>query len=425
MLEDANLTEEDVEKSNERTWSSMMTVAGTEYATSLFWQPLQNRDDPYQEVEEASQGIMEGADLFCIKPGKAPQFGICVSEEGFRKGMDVAAVALATALSDRSSLVAVFKVENGWWYVCIRNDIILSDGDMLFLNEEDARNQFESMLAVPDWGRRIAPPEWGYEDTEYPDLEKILARGGKAKLKKIKALRGTKLVMVVVISISVGFYLLSNILSEIFFAPPKRPPVTVPIVPKAAPPVQKLPEIKPWEKVKDPFQVMTGCQNAVVKLLGVVTPGWEIGQIKCSDNAAQTAWKRKVGQVSWIKKALEDSGVKFGGIIYSDTGEQATVSLQFGPVAEKKSPPAYSNAQLRLIINDFFQGIGQRVSMTNSSFTSPEHNVYRSIVFKFSSKYKPVVWRDLLMKFSGLEIKSITYTPSTKQWDYEGAIYVL
>ena len=113
--------------------------------------------------------------------------------------MDVAAVALATALSDRSSLVAVFKVENGWWYVCIRNDIILSDGDMLFLNEEDARNQFESMLAVPDWGRRIAPPEWGYEDTEYPDLEKILARGGKAKLKKIKALRGTKLVMVVVI----------------------------------------------------------------------------------------------------------------------------------------------------------------------------------------------------------------------------------
>ena len=27
MLEDANLTEEDVEKGNERTWSSSMTVA--------------------------------------------------------------------------------------------------------------------------------------------------------------------------------------------------------------------------------------------------------------------------------------------------------------------------------------------------------------------------------------------------------------
>lgn len=126
-----------------------------------------------------------------------------------------------------------------------------------------------------------------------------------------------------------------------------------------------------------------------------------------------------------VKKALEDSGIKFSGILYSETGDQATVSLQFGPVAQKKSPPAYATQQLKLILNDFFQGIGQKISMTNASFTSPEHNVYRSVVFKFSSKYKPVVWRDLLMKFSGLEIKSITYTPSTKQWDYEGAIYVL
>ena len=425
MLEDANLTDNDVEKAGtERNWSSVTTVAGVEYATSLFWQPLQNKDDPYQEVEEASQGIMEGADLFCIKPGKAPQFGICVSEEGFRKGIDVAAVALATALSDRSSLVAVFKVDNGWWYVCIRNDIILSDGDMLFLKEEDARSQFESMMAVPDWGRRIAPPEWGYDETEYPELDKLLARGSKSKLKKIRALRGTKLIMVIVVSASVGFYLLTNILSEIFFAPPKRAPVTIPIVPQTAP-VEKLPEIKPWEKAKDPYNTMTGCQNSVIRLLAIMPPGWEIGQIKCGESAAQTAWVRKIGRVSWVKKALEDSGVKFGGIIYSDNGEQATASLPFGPIGEKKSPPAYSSAQLKLVLNDFFQSIGQPVSLQDTSFTSPEQNIYRSVAFKFSSMYKPSVWRDLLMKFSGLEIKSITYTPSTKQWDYEGAIYVL
>lgn len=147
MLEDANLTDEDVEKSKEQSVGTEIVVDGVEYATNLFWQPLQNKDDPFMEVEEASQGILEGADLFCIKPGKAPQFGICVSTDGYKKNEEAAAVPLATALSDRSSFIAVFKVNSGWWYTCIRNDIILSDGDMLFLNEEDAKNQFESMLA--------------------------------------------------------------------------------------------------------------------------------------------------------------------------------------------------------------------------------------------------------------------------------------
>ena len=139
MLEEAKLLDEDYENGKQRSWGTNITVGGVSYATSLFWQPLQNKDDPFNEVEEASEGILEGADLFCIKPGKAPQFGICVSSEGYKKGDNVAAVTLATALSDRSSFVAVFKVDNGWWYTCIRNDIILSDGDMLFLSEQEAK----------------------------------------------------------------------------------------------------------------------------------------------------------------------------------------------------------------------------------------------------------------------------------------------
>ena len=167
MLEEAKLLDDDYDADGRRTWGTNIELDGVTYATSLFWQPLQNKDDPFTEVGEASEGVMEGADLFCIKQGKAPQFGICASKEGYKSGENVAAVTLATAMADRSSFVAVFKVDNGWWYTCIRNDIILSDGDMLFLNEQEAKDQFLSMLAVPDWGRKIAPPEWGIEETEY------------------------------------------------------------------------------------------------------------------------------------------------------------------------------------------------------------------------------------------------------------------
>ena len=51
MLEDANLTDVDVEKSTEQSLGTEIVVDGVEYATNLFWQPVQNKDDPFMEVE--------------------------------------------------------------------------------------------------------------------------------------------------------------------------------------------------------------------------------------------------------------------------------------------------------------------------------------------------------------------------------------
>ena len=118
---------------------------------------------------------------------------------------------------------------------------------MLFLNEEDAKIQFLSMLAVPDCGRKIAPPEWEIEETEYPELGKLLQRGAKGKLQKIKALRGTKLIAVIAVSGIIGFWLLSSIISSLFFSPPKRP-IIAPVQPKIVKPVEEPPEIKPWKR---------------------------------------------------------------------------------------------------------------------------------------------------------------------------------
>ena len=104
MLEDAKLLDQDYE-ANANKFASNVTVDGVTYATGLFWQPLQNVDDPVTEVNDAAQGILEGADLFCIKQGKAPQFGICASSQGFKKGTLVGAISVATAFA----VVAVEK----------------------------------------------------------------------------------------------------------------------------------------------------------------------------------------------------------------------------------------------------------------------------------------------------------------------------
>ena len=189
MLEDANLDENANGESAEdaRTWGTTFNVGGTTYATSLFWQPLRNSEDPYTEISEAAENVLEGADLFALKRGKSPQFGLCISSQGYQKGTRVAATALIGALPDTSSFLAVFKVDRGWWYVCVRNDVILSDGDMLFFNEQEAKDQFSSMLAVPDWGYKIAPASWHIEDTREQDLAALLKNGPKEVLQKVHA----------------------------------------------------------------------------------------------------------------------------------------------------------------------------------------------------------------------------------------------
>ena len=423
MLEEARLLDDDYdERVNKRTWGTSITVSGINYATSLFWQPLQNKDDPFQEVEEASEGVMEGADLFCIKPGKAPQFGICVSHDGYKKGQNVAAVSLATAFSDSASFVAVFKVDGGWWYTCIRNDIILSDGDMLFLNEEDAKNQFMSMLAVPDWGKKICPAEWGIEDTESVDIETVLSRGLKAKLQKIRALRGAKLLMVVIISAVVGLWLLSSVVDKLFLTPTVRP-VVVPVQPKIVPKIKQAPEVKPWEALNDTTHLLTECYNGIQSLVTIMPPGWEIGGLQCSAGGVVTSWRMKLGRLSWMDKALDDSGIIFSGKAYSDSGNSVSVTMPLNPINKISSPPMMNITELRNYINDLFQSFGQPISMSNSNYTSPQKKVYQFINFRFSSRYNPLVWNDLLIKFSGLEVKNINYSPSGEKWDYEGTIY--
>lgn len=423
MLNEENMDLE-VQSEENKTWGTKISVGGTSYATSLFWQPLQNYESPYAEVEEASEGILEGADLFCIKQGKTPQFGICVSHEGYKNRELVAAVTLASALSDISSFVAIFKVENGWWYTCVRNDIILSDGDMLFLNEEEAKEQFMSMLAVPDWGYKIAPSEWEIDDTQYFDLEELFQRGLSAKLEKIKAIRGTKLLALIGVSVTIGLWLLFNIVDAIFLAPPKRP-IIAPIAPKIMPEEVIPPEIKPWEKIKNPEQVMSQCMNATHALIGIMPPGWVILDISCSSSGVTTSWNRQVGRISWIDKALNESGIRFSGRAVSDDGNNLLVSIPFEGIKEINSPPAKNDTDLKNTLNNMFQSIGQALSVQSQTYTSEQRNIYKFVNFKFASRNNPVVWGDLLTEFSGLEIKNIKYNVTNEIWEYEGAIYAL
>lgn len=430
MLEDAKLDEntpvtEQAPRDEAKAWETNFTLGGVNYAASLFWQSLQRRDDPFPEIIDASENVLEGADLFTIKPGKATQFGLCVSFQGYKKGMPAAAVALATAWSDRTSFLAVFKVDKGWWYVCARNDIILSDGDMLFVNEQDAKDQFMSMLAVPDWGRKIAPAEWGIDETENPDLAEILQRGTVAKLEKIRALRGAKLLAVWAAAGIVGIWLISTLVNSLFLSAPKKPLIAPVPVRRIETPPPPPPEPKPWESVENPTQVLAHCYYATQAVVQLMTPGWKLQGITCNSSSLVTSWRREIGRITWIDKALNNSGLPFTSRSISPDGNSVIVSIAVDKPQTLNSPPDKNQTDLINTINDLFQALEMPISMQPQTWTSPQQKVYRLIGFSFGSTHNPLEWNDLLTKFSGLKVNTIRYNVDSNNWQYEGAIYVL
>lgn len=423
MLDDAKMSDDDYKTDQERSWGTHFVSGGVEFATSLFWQSLQNQDAPLAEIVESSQGVLEGADLYCIKKGKTPQFGICVSADGCKPGMNAAAIGLATALSDQPSFVAVFKVPNGWWYVCVRDDVILANGDMLYLSEEDAKKQFMSMLMVPDWKLKIAPPEWNIEDTLYPELEDLLARGSKVKLQKINT-KGKMFYVIAGTGAFVVLYVAYQLFMSLFDTTPTVP-VIVPVQPKVVQTEEIPPEPKPWENLPDPTAILNSCNNKIMDLLQIMPPGWKIGEITCTSGGASTSWSRMFGRISIADKALNASGLQFSARSISDTGTSVMAALSLDEIKTELSEPTKSMLDLKINLNEFFQSIDQEVSLSDEVYTSPQQNVYRSVKFQFSSNYNPKVWSTLLTKFSGLKINMIKYNPDTGVWEYEGAIYAL
>ena len=411
-------------RTEEKAWKSSFTENGIVYAASLFWQPLINSDSPLPEVKEAAENILEGADLYVVRKGKSPQFGLCSSSQGFTRGLTSAAIALVTSLGNVPSFLGVFKVDTGWWYICFRNDVILSDGDTLFVDEKDAKDQFISMLAVPDWEALFAPAEWGIEEARTDSLASLLEKGLQVNLNKINASNDTIMLGVIIVGFAIIAWFGYSTIQSMFFAPPEAP-VIAPVEQVEAP-VYVPPEAKPWEKLENPIDVMRNCYHAIEKVVQIVVPGWKLEGVTCEPaTGLVTSWKRELGRLTWMEQALNISGVDFSSRVLSSDGNTVMVTMPIDEVGTLNSPPEYNEIDLTNIINDLNQTLGINIGKTQKTWVSPRGNTYNIMEFKIQSNNDPLNWIELLMRFSGLSVKTITYDINNSSWTYKGEIYEL
>ncbi len=424
----------------------LITVGKNKYAVGLFWQPLQDVDDPIPEIRETMEADA-GSDLYCIHYGRAPQYGVGKKSKGHAEGMSVGGISVLDALSDKSSFVAVFKTPEGWWFVAARNDLILPEEDVLYRDEAQAKDAFFSMMAVPDWGYKIAPAEWHIDGTEEIELADLLKNAFQVRLVSLSAARGTKILLAIAALILVVVGVIVYFIFTLYDRAATQPMKIEPVQPQAA--IQTVEptreEEKPWEKLVEVNPFLNRCWNYSYQLKSMTIPGWSLNQIVCTPTGITTGWQMswsKAGRVAWMQSAYEEYKFKDIELNINESGTSATAAIKYNDLPIVASTPTLSIARIRRELTDISQALSMRISMSVGEVTvaapapqqpqpgqpASQGKTYKYMSFSFTSAMDPPAWESFLDKFSALEIVKITYNPRsesalTENWSYEGRIY--
>ena len=422
-----------------RTATGVVSIKGQEYAVGLIWQPLQNLDDPILEVRETAESELD-ADLYCLRPATTPQYGIGRTTLEHQDGMPSLAAAVASVYADLPSVCAVFKVKEGWWLVAIRNDLILAEEDVVFSNEEEAKRAYDSMMAVPDWGLRVVPAEWGVEGAETYEIEAILQKARKIRLQPINAVHRTKfLLFIAIVIILVLVWLVYSLIAlwKTMFPPPVLHPTPLPE--DFTPTRPEIEKPKPWEKVVDMSTFFKQCRTSAYEIQSIVVPGWTMGVVECTPKEAKTSWRltdAQEGSLPWMLFGLDEYQLENMKVDVSDSGDSANGVMSFKKMPTIASVPKLTAEELDADLKEFKRATAiQGFQYNRQTLLDPPNRpdgtrpvnqkVYTYYSFTISTPYFPEEWKTFFEKFSGLELLRIQYTPSggDKTWTYEGRIY--
>ena len=89
------------------------------------------------------------------------------------------------------------------------------------------------------------------------------------------------------------------------------------------------------------------------------------------------------------------------------------------------SSPEYNENDLINTINDINQALDINILLQPKTWVSPRGTKFKLMEFTIMSNNDPLTWIELLMKFSGLTVKLVTYDINSGSWTYKGEIYEL
>lgn len=410
-------------------------VGGKTYAVGLFWMPVQNEKSVLKEVKTTINTVDTTANLYCLRRGTSSQYGLASTYAGHKAGMPSGAAGIASALRDKSSAVCVMKVKQGWWFVTIRNNLILTEEDTVYTDEREAQEAFRSMLSIPDWGYKIAPAEWGIEDTKEISAEDLLKKGFATELKPVND-NTKQIIFLLVLVVTAGYWYWDKKqkeaeearLNEIRRQEQLRMQQQEAERKKITPPPPA-----PWTTIINPEDIAKKCTILIVNSTATI-PGWELENSDCKQNSLSVNWKRTYGSPGWIFEAKKFGYLPEKMVLSADDNSYKTASgnLSLPDMKTINSEPILTKFELQKKLNDLFHSLQVetlRLGDDKIEVKDPENPDYQRIypytTFEFSDGVfrLPLDWMNFLKEIKGLELQSIYWNNKDKTWTYKGRIF--
>ena len=406
-----------------------MTVGRKKYAVNLYWQPSPS-GRVSQAAREAAAQPGQMADFYAVRPGtsnRIPQFALGQKEYGHRVGQPSAAASLAE--DQPGSWAGVFSVNEGWWLVVSRDDLIAPDGDILFADENDARQRLYEEINLGGLQRIYAPENWAVPGGDPMPLTLLLQGRSDSRLQYVKFPVKTVAIVLLVIGAIAGLgYLamsyqrsqLSEFEQSIADLTPEQQAVARAEHERLlAPPPPPPPPVRYWEKEPRPEVFLEACHQAMMQA-PAVTLGWKRGNIICDGHNLSIEWNRTHGPaLNPVNAAVANAGAATSSIyplanLEPRGQEELWQNGQLAELVMKSDLPLASSPLPDDVTKPAVSSTGQQ------SAAPPPPWIKKKITL--SSDNAPWYGWNQYQGIPGLIVNSITWDGG-KSWKIEGTFY--
>ncbi len=409
-----------------------INIRHKKYATDLFWQPVGLGSNVRNSARELAKNSDKKYTLFAEYKS---MIGLTNSRGGVHAGMPSAAAQVVQALSEFISFLAVFRVDNGFYLVAVRNGIIIRDS--LIENDAAARKVFGELSELPDWGILIAPSVWGIPKSQEKNIADLIENNNIARLHQIGFMKSILPgILFAVLFILFGLYILNNPIKmssnngaklNTDTANEYRRKIELKKQDSLNKKLAQESEVQsfqyPYDNLPNVMERANLCYKAIAFVMQPIA-GWNQTFAKCDGEYVSANFSRDFGTLNDFY--IIGGDLMPGAIVQQTSEDEIIVRVKLPELKTSSSIDERDSMTVARDVASIFQQINARAEINTVADTILNNGITETlnvVEIAVASKLIPSEFMYAFKDFQGVYMTSVSWRANTRTWNYEVIIY--
>lgn len=406
------------------------------YASELIWQPMVSGFTTRAYAQKLANGIDKHLNLY-IRYNE--MVGLGARAKGHRSGMPSIAIEIINALPGYSSMLGAFRVDNKYVLVAVRNGVILHD--LLFDDEDSAREKYAELNEIPDWNASFAPADWGMPRAVERNLMELLSGRVHSVLHPISLFaRSIMSTVLFAAFVFVVLYFFREPINQVFAPKPQMAKINPELAAEYKRQIEEKekeldkefeirqepeyqPIVMPYDSLPNPEERADLCYRAIGFLMQQIA-GWNQTVVECGKSHVTATFKRSFGT---LDDFYNIAGDVMPGVFVQEVNDNEVIVRAKLP--ERVLSQSYDERDTETMVRDLtsrFQSINmdaEVVSMVDVVSNGRDSKDVLFVGVSAESKLIPEQFMTIFEDFGGVYMTKVSWNATRKMWNYEVIIY--